>query len=116
MNKKIFNQIIIILGFTFAVVFSVIVIPPFFNNPDVFGAFAAGFVNPYSTGYSLDTIFCWIILAVSVIHEQETKKIKYGWIALVLGVVPGVATGIAFYLWLRMRHENQTIGKKEGSV
>ena len=98
-----FKAVLFILGLGFTLSFCVIVIPPFLSNPDIIEAFAAGFVNPYSSGYSLDTIFCWMILAAWIFYEAKTKHIKYGWIAALIGVIPGVATGFAFYLFLRMK-------------
>ena len=72
---------------------------PVIENPDVIGAFAAGFVNPYAAGYSSDVFCCWAILLVWVIYEAP--KVKYGWICLLIGVVPGVAVGLAAYLIIR---------------
>lgn len=111
-----FRVTVLSLGIGFAIMFGIIVIPPFLQNPDIVGAFAAGFVNPFASGYSFDTIFCWMILTIWIIYEAKTKQIRYGWIAILLGVIPGVASGFAFYLLLRMKQENYTIGKKEGSV
>lgn len=99
MNEKIFKTSLILIAIGFAVVFSVVVVPPLIENPNIVGAFAAGFVNPYSSGYSSDVIFCWLILLVWVIYEYP--KVKYGWLCLILGLVPGVAVGLALYLWLR---------------
>jgi len=53
------------------------------------GAFSAGFVNPYSSGYSADVILCWVTLVIWVMYEAKVYSVKYGWICLVLGVVPG---------------------------
>ncbi|WP_369010820.1 DUF2834 domain-containing protein [Klebsiella pneumoniae] len=33
------------------------------------------------------------------------KGIRHGWVALLLGVVPGVATGFAVYLLIRLNQE-----------
>ncbi|MGK0376168.1 MAG: putative membrane protein [Arenicella sp.] len=68
---------------------------------DIIGALLAGFVNPYSLGYSADVIACWLILCVWILFEKKTLKIKHGWICIVLGAVPGVAVGFALYLVLR---------------
>jgi hypothetical protein len=38
-------------------------VPALLTNPDLFGAFAAGFVNPYASGYTADVFFCWVALA-----------------------------------------------------
>jgi Terpene cyclase DEP1 len=77
------------------------VLPPLVADPDVIGALLAGFVNPYAAGYALDAITCWLILAVWVVHEARARGIRHGWIALLLGLVPGVATGLACYLIVR---------------
>lgn len=91
------------LGIGFALAFTVFVVPAFLAKPDVLGAFAGGFVNPFASGYALHTIVCWLILAAWLIHERTTAGIRHGWIALLLGIVPGVATGLAVYLLMRIR-------------
>ncbi len=99
MSEKAFKISIALIGITFTLLFCILVIPPLVENPDVIGAFAAGFVNPYAAGYSTDVFCCWAILLVWVIYEAP--KVKYGWICLLIGVVPGVAVGLAAYLIIR---------------
>ena len=101
MNERRFNVAIAALALFFAAYFSGVVVPPLIENPDIVGALAAGFVNPYSSGYSTDVIVCWAILAVWVWFEADTHSIRHGWICLLLGLVPGVAVGFAGYLLLR---------------
>ncbi|PWR25985.1 DUF2834 domain-containing protein [Zavarzinia aquatilis] len=101
MNDGLYKAVLVLLGLGFAVAFAVICLPPLIANPDILGALGQGFVNPYSTGYSLDVLTCWAVLAVFVLWERQTLGIRHGWIALALGVAPGVATGFAFYLLLR---------------
>lgn len=105
MSEKIFRYALWVLGLGFAGAFSLIVLPPLLEKPDVLGAFAAGFVNPYASGYALDAIFCWLVLAAWVIHEARTAHIRHGWVALLLGIAPGVATGFAAYLLLRLHQQ-----------
>lgn len=100
MSKKAFKIGISVIGIIFTLIFCAIVIPPLIENPDIIGAFAAGFVNPYSSGYSADVFCCWAILLLWVIYESP--KIKYGWVCLLLGIIPGVAVGFALYLLIRM--------------
>jgi hypothetical protein len=104
MNKKIFKYALTSIAMIFTMIFCTIVIPPLIDNPDVVGAFAAGFVNPYSSGYSADVFCCWAILLIWVIYEFP--KVRYGWICLLLGIIPGVAVGLAVYLLLRMDQFN----------
>lgn len=99
MSDHLFRTFLWLVGGGFAIAFSVIVGPALWQDRDVWGGLMQGFVNPYSTGYSLDAVACWLILAAWVAHE----RIRHGWIAVVLGAVPGVATGLALYLLLRMR-------------
>ncbi|MEN8722584.1 MAG: DUF2834 domain-containing protein [Alphaproteobacteria bacterium] len=106
MSERLFTTLLIILAAGFAAAFCVLVVPPLIESGDVMGAFAAGFVNPYASGYSTDVLMCWAVLAVWVVYEAKTHKIKHGWIALAVGVVPGVATGFALYLLLRLRQQN----------
>ncbi len=108
MSKKIFQISLAFIGILFTVIFCVIVIPPLVENPDIIGAFAAGFVNPYASGYSTDVFCCWAILLVWVIYEAP--KMKYGWICLLLGIIPGVAVGFALYLLLRTKQLSNEIG------
>ncbi len=102
MKEKIFKISIISIGAIFTILFSILVIPEFLKNPDLIGAFGAGFVNPYSSGYSIDTICCWLILFFWVLYEYP--KVKFGWVCLLLGIIPGVAVGFALYLLLRSKH------------
>lgn len=99
MNDRIYRLVLWALALGFTAVFAVVVGPPLIESGDILGAFAAGFVNPFSSGYSLDVFFTWAVLAAWVIHERR----PHGWIALVLGVVPGVAVGLAAYLLIRAR-------------
>ncbi len=103
MNEKQFRLVILAVAVSFTALFCVVVVPPLVDNPDVLGAFAAGFDNPYASGYSADVVACWLILAAWVAFDAKSKLVKHGWLCLVLGLVPGVAVGLAAYLLLRMR-------------
>lgn len=107
MNIKTFQFLTAAAAVIFAVGFCVLVVPPLLASGDIWGAAMAGFVNPYSSGYALDAIMCWAILAVWVIYEARAHGIKHGWVALLLGVVPGVATGFGLYLLIRMQQLKQ---------
>lgn len=84
---------------------AVLCVPPLAAHPDLVGAIAAGFVNPYASGYALDAVCCWLVLAVWVVYEARARRIRHGWVALALGVVPGVTTGFAVYLLIRLKQE-----------
>lgn len=101
MSDKIYLGLLAVLAGAFAIAFCVIVVPALVETGDIIGAFAAGFVNPFASGYSTDVLMCWAVLCVWVIYEASAHNIKHGWIALVLGAVPGVATGFALYLIIR---------------
>jgi hypothetical protein len=103
MTEHSFRVITILLAVLFTAIFCFVVVPPLVENPDIAGAFASGFVNPYASGYSIDVIFCWVILGVWVWYEAANYSIHHGWVCLVLGIVPGVAVGFALYLLLRQR-------------
>ena len=94
------------LAATFAIAFAFMVVPALLESGDIIGAFAAGFVNPFASGYALDAILCWCILAVWVIQEAREQNIRHGWVALLLGVAPGVATGFAIYLLIRKQQRH----------
>lgn len=101
--KTTYQLILAVLGIGFATFFFITIGPLIIENPGVVAAFKAGYVNPYSSGFSTDAITCWMVLAAWVVYEKFEKGIKHGWIALLLGLVPGVATGFALYLIMRMR-------------
>ncbi len=101
MSDRSFRVAVISVGLAFTALFSVLVVPPLIDDPDILGAFGAGFVNPYASGYSADVIACWVILAIWIVFEARSKSVKHGWLCLVVGVVPGVAVGFAAYLVLR---------------
>jgi len=82
LTKSVFEGLVITLGALFALAFAVIIGPPLMASGDIIGAFAAGFVNPYATGYSLDAILTGLILIVWIIYERETLGVKFGWIAI----------------------------------
>lgn len=103
MTRTVFEGLCLIIGLAFAIAFAVIVVPALLETRDILGAFAAGFVNPFSSGYSIDVILCAALLAVWVIYERRTLDLQHGWIAIPLSVVPGVAFGMAYYLILRSR-------------
>ncbi|HKK29534.1 MAG TPA: DUF2834 domain-containing protein [Alphaproteobacteria bacterium] len=96
-----FKVILIVCSLFFAGFFAFVVVPPLMESRDVWGAFAAGFVNPYASGYSMDVLVCWSILAAWVVYEARRYAVRRGWICLLLGIVPGVAVGFALYLLLR---------------
>lgn len=110
MNLATFRILLALIGGGFAIAFCVIVVPPLLASGDVIGAALGGFVNPYASGYSLDVILCWCVLGVWIAYERSTLGVRHGWIALLLGVVPGVATGFAFYLFLRTRQPKSAAG------
>jgi uncharacterized membrane protein YfcA len=103
MSEKLFQTTIIAIAALFLFLFSTVVIPPLVADPDIVGAFAAGFVNPYASGYSSDVLACWAILAAWIVYEAKALQIRHGWICILLAIIPGVAVGFALYLLLRLR-------------
>ena len=103
MHPPLFRAVLIALAIAFTMAFVIVVVPPLLAPGAVIGAFAAGFVNPFASGYAIDVILCWCVLAAWVVHDATANGVRHGWIALALGVVPGVATGFALYLLIRMR-------------
>jgi len=101
--KTVYVSLLGIVGLGFAAFFFITMGPMFIANPDLIGAIKSGFVNPYAAGFSTDAVCCWLVLALWVTYEKFELGIKHGWIALLLGIVPGVATGFALYLVIRMR-------------
>lgn len=75
MSRKAFRILLYCAALLFTLYFSVVVVPPLIRNPDILGAFAAGFVNPYASGYSTDVIVCWFVLCMWVIYEASALSI-----------------------------------------
>ena len=116
MNEKLFKISLASIAVIFTIIFCVVVLPPLLQNPDIIAAFSAGFVNPYASGYSADVLLCWLVLAVWIVYEAKTLKVKHGWICLLLGMMPGVAVGFPLYLIVRMnqvRHEEESNSVQE---
>lgn len=103
MNRTTFEYGTLALGALFAVCFFTLVVPPLLESGDIAGAFAAGFVNPYSTGYSIDVIICAFILILWMIYEWTSLGIRHGWVVIPLSFAPGVAVAFAVYLVIRSR-------------
>lgn len=103
MNNNVFKTLLLTLAAGFTLLFAVIVIPAFIQEPNILAAFGAGFVNPFSSGYSLDVFFCYAILALWIIYDAKAYSVKYGWLCLIVGAVPGVAVGFALYLFIRQQ-------------
>ncbi len=103
MPYPLFRIALLSLAIFFTAFFAIVIVPPLIQDPDIVGALAAGFVNPYASGYSTDVIVCWIVLALWVVYEACELGVRHGWICLLLGLVPGVAVGFALYLLLRSK-------------
>lgn len=111
MSEGLFKLVIIAAAAVFTLLFTIWIIPPLIADPDVIGAFAAGFVNPYSSGYSADVLACWVILAAWIAYEAKTLGIRHGWICALLGIIPGVAVGFALYLLVRLKQLRERSGQ-----
>ena len=107
MSEKAFEVASIGVAICFTFLFCLLVVPALMSDLDIAGAFAAGFVNPYSSGYSMDVILCWVALSIWVTYEAKVYSVRHGWICLVLGIIPGVAVGFPLYLVLRNRQIRQ---------
>ena len=103
MKEQTFNIALLGIAVTFFLIFAALVVPALANDQDLVGAFAAGFVNPYASGYSIDVVLCWVTLMVWVVYDAREFSIRHGWLCLVLGIIPGVAVGFPLYLLLRNR-------------
>ncbi len=101
MNETLYKATIIAAAAVFAALFVYWCVPPFIVDPDIIGALAAGFANPYSSGYSADVLACWVILSAWILYERRTLGIRHGLWFVALGAMPGVAVGFAGYLLLR---------------
>lgn len=112
MSDTVFKATLVLIAFGFTALFCWLMIPALIANPDLVNAFASGFANPFASGYSSDVISCWLILAVWVAYEARAHGVRHGWICLVLGIVPGIAVGFAFYLIMRLSPQNKEALKR----
>ena len=78
MRKRTFRRAIVVAALIFCAFFGLVVLPPLIAHPDVPGAFAAGFVNPYASGYAADTLACWVILSAWILFERRDLGIAMG--------------------------------------
>jgi Protein of unknown function DUF2834 len=109
-NDKWFRVSMLLVALGFSLIFCIVVVPELIVNPGITAALSAGFVNPYAAGFATDAIFCWIALAVLVIYDAKVLSVRHGWVCLLLGIVPGVAVGLAVYFILRSTQVHQ-VGK-----
>ena len=114
MGERFFEGAMIGVAVAFTAIFAIVVVPALLQDGDVIGAFAAGFVNPYASGYSFDVFACWAALAIWVVRDHKRYRVRHGWACLLIGVVPGVAVGLALYIVLRERQLK--IGSTGGGV
>jgi len=70
MKSESFRFIVFLVAPAFTIFFLLAIVPALIQNFDVLGALAAGFVNPYSSGYSTNVIACWLILVVWIVYEN----------------------------------------------
>ena len=108
MTERVFRAGLIALAALFTVLFVVIIGP---EVRDGLGLGEVGddmFANSSASGVSTDVLLTYAVLALWVVYEAATKKVRRGWIALVLGAVPGVTVGLAAYLLIRMRQVKES--------
>ena len=87
MIDRLFTISLLVVAVVFSYFFITLAIPSLLDNPDIGAAFAAGFVNPFASLYSIDATLCWVILAILIIYDRYNYKVKYGWGCL-LWVLP----------------------------
>jgi len=108
-----FKRAILIFAGIFLAVFLVYTLPAAIELNDIFQSFAAGFVNPLATGYSVDVIASGFILISWILYEAKNDGIRFGWICILLCLVPGVAVGFTAYLLLRQKQLNARSNQTE---
>lgn len=97
-----FDWIVITLAVAFMAVLVVVAVPTFVDDGlDIVHAVDQAFVNPYSSAFTIDILFTYAIFFAWVVYEAQYRDVRHGWVALVLGLVIGVAVGLASYLLIR---------------
>ncbi len=102
MTERSFKTGLITLAAIFTVLF-VMIIGSALDELTLANAVDDMFANPAASGVSADVLLTYAVLALWVFYEAKTKKVRRGWIALLVGIVPGVTVGLAAYLLIRMR-------------
>ena len=101
-----FDRIVIGLAAAFVVALAVFVVPTFVDDHlDLAHAFDQALLNPYDTGFAMDLLFTYLILVTWVVYEAIYRDVRYGWIAVALGLLVGVSVGFAAYLVIRHREK-----------
>lgn len=113
MNEKTFKLSLVLFAAIFIAVFLFYITPNALADGDIIGSFAAGFVNPYAAGYSIDVIMCWFIMSAWILYERQQYGYKYGYLCIALGMMPGAAVGFALYLYLRMKQQTPQVAVTE---
>ncbi len=107
MTQRSFKAGLIALAALFTVLF-VVILAPAVGDLTLGKAIDDMFASPAASGVSTDVLLTYAVLALWVVYEAIAKNVRRGWIALVLGAVPGVTVGLAVYLMIRMRQVNET--------
>jgi uncharacterized membrane protein len=112
MTDRTFRAALVALAAVFIGLFLLIIPPALISDRfDFWGAARDTFVNPYAAGVSVDVLMTYAVLAFWVFHEARTKRVRRGWIALVLGLVTGVTVALAAYLLIRARQTEVTAAR-----
>lgn len=114
MNEVNFKRGIIASTVIFLLVFLFYTLPYAIELDDFIQVSLAGFVNPISSGWATDVIAFWFIMSFWIFFEAKQYQVKWGWICLPLGIVPGVAFG--FCLYLIIRHKQVVVTAKQTST
>lgn len=86
----------------FTAAFLYLVVPALWESRDIVGA-VIGEPRPFAVAYILDVWATWLVLTIWVLRERR----PWGWTAPLLGLVPGVAVGLAVYLLVH--HNKETV-------
>jgi hypothetical protein len=79
MAEQFFRFSLVTVSLGFMAYFGVVVVPPLLESGDVIGAFAAGFVNPYSSGYSADVVACWLVRGRTPPRSATSATVLWMW-------------------------------------
>lgn len=104
MTERTFRAGLIAFGGVFTVLFMAIIPPALIDDGfDFWGGALHTFDNAYAAGVSIDVLLAYGVLALWVVYEGMAKRVRRGWIALLLGLVTGLTVGLVAYLLIRMK-------------
>lgn len=104
MSPRQFRAGLVVLAVAYTFLFIAIIPPALIDRGfDFWGMALDTFDTPSAAAVSSDVLLSYAVLALWVAYEAVTRKVRRGWVALLLGLVTGMTVALAAYLLIRTR-------------